>query len=193
MAELMLVNPSSRKRRTTKHRKPTRTVSRRTTKSPTRRRRAVAMAPRRRRRSNPVGGKVVDQVMNSAIGAGGALAVDVAMAKLPLPANLTTTPTMRAATQGVVSIGLGMLVSNFGKKRKLGQQLAEGGLTVALHSMGKGLIGPSVGLSGMDDSLLGYDGSLLGYENTDGWLNPAGGQDFPGYADLSDMGEDYYD
>ena len=99
---------------------------------------------------------------------------------------MMATPTMRAATQGAVSLALGMLVSNFGKKKKLGRQLAEGGLTVAMHGMGKGMLGPTLGLSGMDDSLLGYtDESLLGmgmYENMNdggiGWVSPAPVSDF---------------
>ncbi len=159
MAELMLVNPKKR-RKSKKRKSPARKgVS-------VRRRRSVARkAPTRRRRRNPIGGsKPMDQIMNAATGAAGALAVDVVMAKLPLPAQMTGTPIMMSASQGLVSLVIGMAVSRFGKKRKLGQQLAEGGLTVALHGMGKGLIGPTLGLSGWDDSLLGIDDSLLGYE-----------------------------
>lgn len=193
MAELMLVNP--RKRRKSPARK--RPTSR---KKPTRRRRnpiAVrAKTPiRRRRRSNPIGGRFGEQIMNAAVGAGGALMVDVAMAKLPLPAQLTASAPMKAATQGAVSLAMGMIVAKFGKKAKLGRQIAEGGLTVALHGVGKGMIGPAVGLSGIDDTLLGMDDTLLGmgYTNT-GWINPAGAQDFPGYSDLGYTEfDDYYD
>jgi len=178
MAQLMLVNP--RKRRATK-RKTSRTIARR--KSPARSRVATVTKTVRRYRRNPIGGgNVMGQIQSAAVGAAGALAVDVAMAKLPIPVAMTANPTMRAATQGIVSVGLGMLVAKFGKKRALGKQLAEGGLVVALHGMGKGLIGPSVGLSGFDSGLLGYqDSGLLGvgaYEN------------LSAYEDVSDVIDD---
>ena len=192
MAELMLVNP--RKRRKSPKRK---TVARR--KSPTKRRRKnpIAKSPARRRRRNPVAGtKVMDQIINAATGAAGALAVDVAMARLPIPANLIATPMMRSASQGAVSLAIGMLVSNFGKKRKLGRQLAEGGLTVALHGMGKATIGPAIGLSGIDDSLLGYEDSLLGVSRFEdmngdlGWYGAAPvSPGFDSYDDSAINGE----
>lgn len=176
MAELMLVNP--KKRRKSKRK----SVAKR--KSPSHRRRnPTAKTPVRRRRRNPIGATgVMVQIQNAAVGAAGALAVDVAMARLPLPANLTATPMMRSASQGLVSLAIGMLVANFGKKRKLGRQLAEGGLTVALHGVGKATIGPAIGLAGIDDGLLGLDDeTLLGmgaYENMGayedlGWVNAA--------------------
>lgn len=196
MAELMLVNPKRRRRKTTTKRRRT-PVSR--SKRSIRRRSNPTKAVRRRRyRRNPVGGKIFDQVANAAVGAGGALAVDIAMANLPLPAQLTASPAMRSATQGGVSIAIGMITAKFLKKAKLGRQIAEGGLTVALHGTLKGLVGPSVGLSGYNDSLLGYNDSLLGYSNYGssggGWVSPAGAEDFPGYSDLgyTDM-DDYYD
>ncbi len=172
MAELMLVNPKRRKKRAT-----SKAVAKRKP-----RKRAAAKMPTKRRRRNPAARKsgIMAQVQGAAVGAAGALAVDVAMSKLPIPATMTSTPTMMAATQGAVSIGLGMLVANFGKKRALGRQLAEGGLTVALHAVGKSMIGPSVGLSSYDP-LLGYqDTDLLGYEDL-GWYSPAATSEAPSF------------
>ena len=183
MAELMLVNPRKRRRKTTRKRRAV-------AKAPVRRRRRrAAPAPVRRRRRNPAARtNIMDQVIDASVGAGGALAVDVAMANLPIPAQLTATPTMRAATQGAVSLGIGMLVANFGRKRKLGRQLAQGGLTVALHGMGKGMIGPTLGLSGYGNDLLGYNDLLdagayvNGYGEdmgayVNGWTSPAAVED----------------
>ncbi len=188
MAEVMLVNPAKRrrtKRKTTKRRKnPTRkTVARRS-----------APVVQRRRRRNPTQPRIMTQITNAAVGAGGALAVDLAMANLPIPATFTATPMMRSATQGAVSLTIGMLIANFSRNKQFGRQIAEGGLTVALHGFAKGAIGPTMGLSGYGDgSLLGYgDGSLLGYEDL-AWINPAGAQDFPGYDDLGAMAYDQFD
>jgi len=80
---------------------------------------------------------------------------------------------MAAATKGVVSLGIGMLVSKVLKQRKLGEQLAAGGMTVAMYEAGKEMVGPSIGL--------GYGGGdLLGYY----------GDDFN--TDFSDEGMGYY-
>lgn len=186
MAEqLMLVNP--RKRRKSRRK----SIARRPAKRRVSRRRSLAkLAPRRRRRSNPNGGPMTAQIMNAATGAAGALAVDLAMAQLPLPEQLTATPAMRAATQGGVSLMIGMLVANFGKKRKLGRQLAEGGLTVALHGVGKGLIGPTMGLSAYDDSLLG-DSTLLG--GMGAWHSPGPVSPGPGMSSYVDGGMGTYE
>jgi len=189
MAQMMLVNPKKRKAK----RKATKKVVAR--RSPTRRAKRAAPAVRRRRR-NPIGGTgAVSQIQNAAVGAAGALAVDVAMAKIPLPPAMVSTPGMRAASQGVVSLLIGMGVSKFGRKSKLGRQLAEGGLTVAMHGVGKSMIGPATGLplAGYNDSgLLGYgDNGLLGYQELDGWNSPAPVQDgfdeFDGVDDFEDF------
>jgi hypothetical protein len=186
MAKLMLVNPKKRKkakRRSVAKRKAPRRITR-YSKSPV----------KRRRNPSSRGTGVFNQVKNAGIGAAGALAVDVAMSKLPIPANFTATPTMAAATQGVVSIALGMLIAKFGKKRDLGRKISEGGLTVALHGMGKGLIGPSIGLSSYDGGLLGYDDGLLGFQSQNqggmGYYNPAPSQ-VGDWEDNDDWNDDY--
>lgn len=159
MAQLMLVNP--RKRRRVKAKRKS---------NPKKRRSLSAFTKRhiRRRRRNPIGGVSTKNMMQTfqggAVGAAGALAVDVAMSKLPLPANLTT-GTLAPITKGFVGIGVGMIVSKFLKNKRLGEQLANGAVTVALYNAGKQMIGPSLGLSGYDSGLLGYDSGLLGYSD----------------------------
>lgn len=186
MANLMLVNPA--KRRKTKKAKRRVSVAR---KSITR---SATKLVRRKYRRNPItgGSGLQTQITNAAIGAAGALAVDIAMTKLPIPAAMQT-GIMRSAAQGLVSLGLGMLVAKVAKNRRLGTQLAEGGLTIALHgvmkgaaaktmpnlALGDGLLGDGLlgdGLLG--DDLLGYDNSM-GYTDSMGYLNPA--QTFEAY------------
>lgn len=113
----------------------------------TTRRRPTARRPIRRRRRNPLPrAEIIDTVKKGAIGAAGALAVDVAMAKLPIPDNLKT-GTMAPAVRGLVGVAIGMLVSKFGKAKRLGVQLADGAVTVAMYGTGKNLVGPSLGLT----------------------------------------------
>lgn len=177
MASLMLVNPRKRRaKRKTARKAP----------SIARRVKTVYKKATRKYRRNPIGGSgktnMVNQIKNAAIGAGGAVAVDILLAKLPIPANMKT-GTMRAATQGMLSVGLGMAVAKFGKNKALGVALAEGGLTVALHGVLKSTVNnamPTLQLAGDDESLLGYEdlsGDLLGYEDYSdtgvGWYSAA--------------------
>lgn len=145
MAQLLLANP--RKRRT--------------------KRRTPARSTRRRYRRNPIQTKgLMDTVQKGAIGAAGALAVDIAMARLPIPANFAAGP-LAPATRGLIGVGLGMLVSKFTRKKRLGEQLADGAVTVALYGVGKSMVGAQMGLSG----------DLLGdayYDEDFGYISPAG-------------------
>lgn len=185
MSELVLVNP--RKRRKSPVRRKKRRVSRALSTVSRRVRRSIG-----RRRRNPIRtAGALATVKTSAIGAVGALGVDIAMQKLPIPASLTANPIMAAATKGFVGIGLGMLVSKIGKDRSLGKDIAHGAVTVSLYNAMKGAIGPSLGLSGIsDDGLLGWDDGLLGYEdfNDDvgmGWMGPAATSPYMGgYEDF---------
>lgn len=171
MSQLMLVNPRRRRRTTAKRKTPAKSRARRALSSVSRRVSTV----RRRYRRNPIKMTgIMGQFEGGAIGAAGALGVDFLMTKLPLPASLTA-GSMAPVAKGLVGIGLGMAVSKFGKKRKLGEQLAGGAVTVALYEFGKTTIGPHIGLSG-NDGLLGYDDGLLGYDDFNdgvGWINPS--------------------
>jgi len=164
----MLVNPAKRRKSKSKRRK-----------SPIAKR-VVSSVKRRvkKYRCNPISGSssgIMNQVKNAAVGAAGALAVDVVMSKLPLPLAMQT-GAGRSAAQGLVSLGLGYAVAKFGKNRSLGVQLAEGGLTIALHGVFKGAVQkamPTLALGEYDDDglmgegLLGND--LLGM----GYISPA--------------------
>jgi hypothetical protein len=158
MAELMLVNP----RRRRKGRKA---------KAKTGRRSLVARASsgvrtklrsiRRRYRSNPIGGRAssaLDQFKTGAIGAAGALAVDIAIQRLPLPDSLKTGQ-LAPIVKGFIGIGIGMAVAKFGKNRELGKKLAQGAVTVSLYNAGKEMLKGPLGLS--DDGLLGFSDSGL--------------------------------
>lgn len=173
MAQLMLVNPARRPSRRRKTVAKRRRVSR-----PRRALATVSSTVRRttrRYRRNPIKmGGIGQKFVDGGIGAFGALAVDVAMAKLPIPAQLTANPMLAAATKGMLGVGIGMGVAKVLKKRKLGEQLAGGAVTISLYNALKGMVGPSIGLAG-DDGLLGYDDGLLGYNDFNdnlGWQSP---------------------
>jgi len=189
MASLMLVNP--RKRRKSRRKAVTHK------KNPIRRRRSTGLsaAPHKRRRHhyrrNPIGGTgITEQIKGSAIGALGAIAVDLAMTRLPIPASMKTGAMLHVA-QGAVSLGLGMLVAKVGKNKKLGMQLADGGMTVALYAAAKSMVGPQLGLAGYEDlgdDLLGFEDlgdDLLGMDDDYsmggvGWQNAAATYDMAG-------------
>lgn len=176
----MLVNP--KKRRKAKRKTASKGVAVR------RRRRASPVAKRKYRRNPSPRNTIMNQVQNAAVGAAGAVAVDVAIAKLPIPANMKV-GAMATATQGLVSIGIGMLTSNVMKNKKLGVQIAEGGLTVALHGLMKGAVAKAIPMAGIDNGLLGYDDGLLAYDEMAGyddlgWMSPAQVDDFDEDDDL---------
>jgi len=179
MPSLMLVNPRKRRRKT-------RSKTRAKRRSPSKRLSTVTTRSVRRYRRNPIKKTgIMSTVTGGAIGAAGALAADVAIQKLPIPANLKTEQ-MAPVTKAAVGIALGMAVSKFGKNKKMGEQLAGGAVTVALYEAGKKMIGPSLGLSGVDDSLLGWDDGLMGSDWGDdfGYTNPASTyDDSMGYYD----------
>ena len=127
VVETVMSNPS-RKRR-----------ARRTTK------RAASSAGktlRYRRRRNPIGGDLKDfvnsQLIPSAIGGGGALLLDVALAVLPIPATLKTgalAPVVRIAG----AVGVGMLAGAV-TNRRTANQIAAGALTVTMYQIARGFL-----------------------------------------------------
>ncbi len=192
MAQMLLVNPRKR-RKASAAKKPA--AKRRSIAS--RARSSVAKVSKRIKhyRRNPISkASVISQFKEGAIGAAGALAVDVAMAKLPIPAEYKTGQ-FAPLVKGFVGIGIGMAVAKFGKNKKLGEQLAAGAVTVSLYNAGRQLLAPTLGLAGYGDGgLLGYDDQgLLGWDmqNDLGWQNSA--QSFEDYEDLgyfeTDLGQ----
>lgn len=185
MAQLLLANP--RKRRRAKKR----TTARRRVSSVT------ARSVTKRYRRNPIRrgtmGNIGDTFSKGAIGGVGAVVVDAAMQRLPMiPTNLQT-GIPGAITKGLVGIGIGMITSKIMKNKKLGTQLADGAVTVAMYNASKSMIGPALGLSGYDDDgLLGYGDGLLGDDM--GYYNAAPVYDTPtGFEGEHDEMDGYYD
>lgn len=177
---LLLANPRKRrsKRRAAPKRRRLSTVA------------TTRVTKRRTYRRNPSlrGGALINSVKDAAIGAGGAIAVDFAMQKMPfIPANFTSGP-MGAATKGAVAIALGMVVGKVLKKPAIGRQLAAGGLTVAAYEGIKGAVGPSIGLSALPYNT----GSLLGeyFPTSDGmgeYFDSGDGLGYTSAAPVYDM------
>lgn len=171
MGQLMLVNPRRRRRTTSKRRKTT-AVAKRRRRSPSR---AIARPARRiRRRRNPIASRglmknVIGSFQDGAIGSLGGIAASVVSGVLPLPITLKE-GAMAPVVQGLIGIGTGMVVGKF-MNRSIGEKMATGAVTIALHGTMKNLIGqvaPNLNLGGYDDGLLGaYDDGLLGAYDTD--------------------------
>lgn len=191
MSMAILINPHTRgtigRKATTKGKTMAKAKSKTARKATTARKTVTTAKPRRakaRRRSvavtyrrNPLParakGIVSENLKPAAIGAAGALALDVIVAKLPLPANLKTGP-VSYAVRAVGAIALGMAAEKIGKlKHGTAVDLARGGLTVVIHDAGKALIRaqfPSLALAayeeemadiaGMVDGLALYDDNL---------------------------------
>lgn len=128
-----------------------------------------------RRRRNPSSRKtLVDNVIgstkNAAIGAGGALAMDVVLAKLPMiPQDFKDGP-MAPITKGAVAIGIGMAVAKFGKMKNVGLQMAQGGMTIAMHDFAKTAVLGPMGLSGYEELMgLGIYDNDMDYADMGGY------------------------
>lgn len=105
---------------------------------PIRRRKLNPRVRRRRYRRNPLGlpslGGLTSQLMPAALGAGGAIALNVGLSFLPLPDSLKTGWT-RHGVRLVGALGLGWLAKKFlGAK---GGAVALGALTVVMYDIGK--------------------------------------------------------
>lgn len=202
MAELMLINPRKRKRRT-KARKANPKRRRRVTARRARRRNPVmplANVRRRRRystvsrkrRRNPIGGRrrfslrgfTANTLMPSAIGAAGAIGLDVLMGLLPLPAMVKTGP-MKPVARIVGAIGIGMLAGMI-TNRRVGEQVAAGAVTVVMYDTLKGFVRQAM-------PTLPMDGLSEDYPSME-YINPAQLTDesLNAYVD-GDMGVDLLD
>lgn len=194
--ELLLVNPTPRRRR--KKTVTSRTPVRRRKTNPTRQRSYAARGtgsppqtrnrtpnPRRRRRKtyrkrrrNPVRRVtgiqdiVNQQIIPAAVGGSGALALDILMGYMPLPANLKIGPG-RYLIKGVGAIGMGMLAEMMVNK-STARQLSAGALTVIMHDAMKEAtvqFAPNIPLGGFNEYVSGLNEYVSGYP---GELSPAG-------------------
>lgn len=121
--------------------------------------RAASRAGRqlRYRRPNPIA-FLTNTLMPAAVGGAGALALDVALGVLPLPANLKTGP-MSPLIKVAGAVGMGMLVSKM-VNRRVGEQFAAGAITVQLYNFAKVMLirvggGKIPGLSMYPDGPMG--------------------------------------
>lgn len=172
-------------RKATTARKTTTTTSRKPRRAKARRR-TVAVTYRRNPLPARAKGIVAENIKPAAIGAAGALALDVIVAKLPLPATLKTGPA-NYAIRAIGSIGLGMLAEKVGKlKHETAVSLARGGLTVVLHDAGKALMRaqfPALALAAYEEELADIAGMVDGL----------GINDDDNYTPVADMGANLYD
>jgi len=152
MAELMLINPRKRRR---KHKaKARKHVAKRRRRhsvmsaAPVRHKRRRYMSnPRKRsrkyRRNPSMRGFrpmafMKDTLMPSAVGAAGALGLDMLLGFVPLPAMLKT-PTMRPLVRIAGAVGIGIVAGMVTNKR-IGEQVGAGALTVVLYDTLKGFV-----------------------------------------------------
>lgn len=166
MAELLLINPRKRRASKAKRRKTVRTRARRrnpistfAARRPARRRNPSAIArrvmhtnPKRRamrRRRNPIsmGGlnvrSILSSVKDAAIGAGGAVAVDMLYGRIApmLPASLQRVPGQVGAgdaVKAVLTVAIGKLLNK--ATRGLSAKAAQGALTVQAHGIISGML-----------------------------------------------------
>lgn len=151
MAELMLINPRKRRRKSkVRARKRSRSRIR------ARRRKSYPLAmmnnPRKRRRRSrgmrrsfkrATGGFkpmafVNETLMPSAIGAAGALGLDMLLGFIPLPETLKVGP-MRPLVRIAGAVGIGVIAGMVTNKR-MGEQVGAGALTVVLYDTLKGFV-----------------------------------------------------
>lgn len=159
MNEILLVNPRRRKRR-----KKTSTRKRARRKNPTRRKRKRTSV-RRRRRRNPVmtARGIQGQLMTALQGATGALALDVTLGYLPIPANLKA-GLVGTGVKALLAIGIGVV----GQQTKIVKSstaatLANGALTVVLHDELKKQVANFMPNIAMGEYLNANDVNNLGY------------------------------
>ena len=152
MAELMLVNPRKRRRRTRR-----KTVAR---KRPTTRRISTRTIRRTRRRRNPIRRKGLMGIVNttilpSATAAAGAIGLDVIWGMAPIPDQFKTGP-FRHVAKAAGAIGLGMLAEMVVKKATA-DLVTTGALTVVIHNAMKDGLARFAPNLALGEYLSGYD------------------------------------
>lgn len=167
MSEILLVNPRRRRRKTTTRRRKTSVRRRRRNPvaNPKRRRRTYTRKRVTRRRRNPrarriTAASIQKQLTVATQGALGAIGLDIALAYIPLPAQLTG-PIVTPVIKGLAAVGLGAVAGMAGVRAETANRMTEGALTVQLHSIGKNMLVqfmPNVAMSEYMTGL-GYYGS----------------------------------
>lgn len=101
---------------------------------------------RRHRMRNPFSTRgLIGQIAPALIGAGGAVATDVAMAYLPLPTILQS-GWANILTRAAVAVGVGY-VAGMVTSTRIGQEVGAGGLIVVAYSALKQALAPTLGTS----------------------------------------------
>lgn len=166
--ELLLINPRTRKKRSSKsskrrarRRNPVRSIRARSRKRHVVRHRNPSRVAKRayRRRRNPLslGGMrsgITGKVTGAVMGAGGALLNDMLLTYVPLPLMLKTGP-LAILSKAVGAFAVGYL-SSFALGKARGAQLAEGALTVLAYQVARPLVGTVLPLAGDDIEGMGY-------------------------------------
>ena len=148
MPEIMLVNPRKRrKRRRNPARRKRRPKARRrttvTVSNPRRRRRRSRTTSIKRYRRNPrrrfdIMGFAQNTLMPSAVGAAGALGLDVLMGVLPLPPQFKAGP-FKPVVRLLGAMGIGA-IAGMVTTRKIGEQVAAGATVVVVYDILKTFI-----------------------------------------------------
>lgn len=165
MSEILLVNPRRRRRKTTTRRRKTSVRRRRrnpVAANPRRRRRATSVRRRRRNPARRITARTIQRQLTVATqGALGAIGLDVALAYIPLPAQMTG-PFLTPVIKGLGAVGLGAVAGMMGVRAETANRMTEGALTVQLHTIGKTMLSqfmPAIPLSEYINNDLGYYGS----------------------------------
>lgn len=154
--QLMLLNPTRKRRKSRKRRTPAQKAATRRLVAYNRgrkrrpaKRRAARRAPARRRNPNGFMGAprrrrrraagltgLPALLMPAAVGAGGALALDVAWGMLPIPAQFKTGPFIGPAVKIGGALGIGWLASMVATKRTADQVMV-GAITVTIFNIAR--------------------------------------------------------
>lgn len=212
MSELLLVNPRRRKAKRAAPKRRTRKAVTVVRRAPVkRRRRSVAARAktvyrnvatrvkkfRRRRKSSGshggMGGGFLRPLMHAVPGAVGAVAVNLILSKLPLPAVLTSGPIKHVARVGII-LGLGLIANKVSRNPMIGRAV-EGALTVSVYESIKELMAgagmPLAGDMGISDGVGYYSAAqtINGYVDNPGMGtyidNPAMGEYVSGVGEFS--------
>lgn len=168
-SEILLVNPGPKRRRKSKRRKnPVRRGSpatRRKSAARKRRRNPIPGTARKRRRRNPSFSRadITRYAYGAAKGAAGAIALDVALAYIPLPAELKAGWLGKLVKAGgAIALGMAARASGF-VSNDTARDMTVGALTVQMVGLGRELLGqvaPGIALAAyLGSDQLGYAGS----------------------------------